>query len=102
MTIINTIAITLIYIMEPYIWVKCLATQGWKKDTWKHPFFWTFLVYYILTLMKQYVALNNLNNNLGTLLMVLLNGYMTKKRYKSLQKTAVQKMAEEDSFPQLI
>lgn len=76
MTIINTIAITLIYIMEPYIWVKCLATQGWKKDTWKHPFFWTFLVYYILTLMKQYVALNNLNNNLGTLLMVLLNGYM--------------------------
>ena len=26
--------------------------------------------------MKQYVALNNLNNNLGTLLMVLLNGYM--------------------------
>lgn len=62
--------------MEPYIWVKCLATQGWKKDTWKHPFFWTFLVYYILTLMKQYVALNNLNNNLGTLLMVLLNGYM--------------------------
>lgn len=33
-------------------------------------------MYYILTLMKQYVALNNLNNNLGTLLMVLLNGYM--------------------------
>lgn len=62
--------------MEPYIWVKCLATQGWKKDTWKHPFFWTFLVYYILTLMKQYVALNNISSDVSTLFMIILNGYM--------------------------
>lgn len=62
--------------IEPYIWLKCLETLEWKKDTWKHPGLWVYLGYYLLTLVKQYVTLYIKNNKLGSVFMAIMIFYM--------------------------
>lgn len=62
--------------IEPYIWLKCLETLEWKKDTWKHPGLWVYLGYYLLTLVKQYVTLYMKNNKLGSVFMAIMIFYM--------------------------
>lgn len=62
--------------IEPYIWLKCLETLEWKKDTWKHPGLWVYLGYYLLTLVKQYVTLHMKDDKLGSVFMIIMILYM--------------------------
>lgn len=52
----SLIFLAVIYTIEPYIWLKSVSTLGWKNEKLRRYSWVFFLGYYILTLVKQYVA----------------------------------------------
>ena len=71
------IVLAVIYTIEPYIWLKSMSTLGWKNEKLKRYSWVFFLGYYILTLVKQYVAFTKGTGGEWTICFgILLNLYM--------------------------
>lgn len=54
--IIKIVLISLIYLIEPYVWLEVMSTLGWKNRRWKKCKWLIFLGYYVLTWIKQFVV----------------------------------------------
>lgn len=75
--ILNMIALAVIYAIEPYIWLKSMSTLAWKSVRLEKNSWFFFLGYYILTLVKQYLAFDKSLGGEWTICFgILLNLYM--------------------------
>lgn len=50
----NMLLLAVIYMIEPYIWLKSMSTLGWKSEKLEQCSWVFFMGYYLLTLVKQF------------------------------------------------
>ncbi len=84
--------------MEPYIWLKCMETLGWKGRGGRKSAFLVWVGYYIITLVKQYFSLTGMNSNASTFLLLIMTVYILCTTILLFQGTIFKKIASDGVF----
>lgn len=98
MNVLNVLIMVLVYMMEPYIWLKCMETLGWKGRGGRKSAFLVWVGYYIITLVKQYFSLTGMNSNASTFLLLIMTVYILCTTILLFQGTIFKKLPVMEFF----
>lgn len=75
MVILNAVLLMLIYMIEPYLWIKSMSTLVCRYQNRKI-YFMAAGMYYIITLVKQFLAFSDVVNVLNIIMNITVIVYM--------------------------